>query len=309
MNFPITTMPDLSGGTHAFQHDVNSALATLLDGGVPASRITIRMAGFGNPAGQIVAQAPATGMAISEGTKITLFVAGASYFSALPVAMWDRGDESGPGTAELLEPIDDPLQKAASWLHEGARLLDVRPDSMEDCARWIGLFGLKAEGWPTELWYRLAILLPNLQALAGTEHGIRFGLEWLLELPVAAVSLSPQRLYIEGGLYSRLGTEATHLGMDAVAGPYTGNAAALDLTLGPVKLATFEMYRRPEKAELLEAVLDLLAAFDQVARQTVRLRWRVEDAQRAPTLGMPEMNSILGVNCHLGTEAARRAAA
>ncbi len=293
-------MPDFKGGTHAFRHTVGSALSSLSDAGFEPARISVKMAGLGYPTHWIVDQAPEPGATLSPGDRITLFVAGATFLDHLPLGMWDRGDESAPGTAELLEPIDDPIQKAKNWLREGATLLDIQPGRPEDCARWISLFGLAPERWPPPLWYPLAVLLPSLQALAGTLHGIRFALGLLLDLPLFEIKSLPHFARIAQPLWTRLGSAASKLGVDAIVGDRMAGIAGIALTIGPVTLDAFRSFQAGEKAGLLRSVLDLMMPFDR----HVTLSWRVQNPLAAPVLGEDVHNSVLGINSYLGSERA-----
>lgn len=295
-------MPDFKRGFHAFHHTLSSALSSLYSAGVDSARVSVKMAGFGYPTSWIVEQAPAPGAILSLGTRVTLFVAGASFFDHLPVGMWDRGDELAPGTAELLEPIDDPIQKATNWLREGARLLDIQPGRPDDCARWISLFGLAPERWPPTLWYPLAVLLPSLQALAGTLHGIRFALDLLLDLPLLKITPIPRFAFIEQSLCTRLGSAASNLGVDAVVGDRMEDIAGMALTIGPVALNSFHAFHTREKADVLRSTLDLVVPFDQ----QVVVSWRVQDPAFAPVLGEDVHNSVLGINSYLGASGGAR---
>src|SRR5207245_7688773 len=129
-------------------------------------------------------------------TVIKLKVAGLGYFHALPVGMWDKGGESELGTQEILGALDDPLQKAAHWIREGARLFDLQPSNFTACARWMSLFGVNADEWPPETWYQISLLLPQMQKLAGTEIGIRLAFRLLLNLPIEQIRFVPARRQI-----------------------------------------------------------------------------------------------------------------
>jgi len=292
-------MPDLASGTHAFHHTLDSALACLSALGIPPSRVNVRMGGFGYPTRWVISQTPAAGGPLNAGTIVTLSVAGSGFLYALPVRMWDWGGEVELGTGEMLEVLDDPLQKAASWLREGARLLDVQPHHFEDCARWISLFGLEPEEWPRAKWYALAVLLPNIQALAGTERGLSLGLRLLLDLPVAQMRRSPAFSFLEKGDLSLLGTKASRLGVNCVVGDRAEALSELTITLGPVELSCYYAFQRPDQRRLLEKALRLLMPL----HKHYALRWRGLDPERAPRLGREEDNTRLGINSHLGRTA------
>jgi hypothetical protein len=289
-------MPDLAQSFCGFHHNLDSALAMLCELKIPVHRVTIRMEGKGYPTRWIVEQSPAPGTAVDPGTSIELTVAGLGYFHSLPVGMWDKGGEAEAGTQEIVELLDDPLQKAAHWIREGARLFDIHPDNPAACARWITLFGVSPDAWPQETWYPLALLLPNLQSLAGTERGLRFALHLLLELPLKEIRRSPSFRYITEEDFSRVGRHHSRLSVDTIIGDRKEEIAKLTLVLGPVPLDTYYDFQQEQKSNLLKAVLGLVAT----CYQEHSIAWDVEDRARAPKLGQGRQNGILGINTHLG---------
>jgi len=291
-------MPDFAGATHAFHHTVDSALAALADMGVSSARITLRMDGLGYPTRWIVSQTPPAGVPLTPGVDISLIVAGTGIFHALPVAMWDKGGAAEPGTQEVVELFDDPFQKLAYWLREGARLFDVRPDNPLACSRWISLFGLDPEAWPPEIWYKLAILLPNVQALAGKEYGIRFALQLLLDLPLLEIRRSPHSRYLADSDLSLLGSRFGRLGVDLVVGDHIEDLAEVTLMLGHVPLTTYRAFKEESNRQLLKSTLDLLMPLDQA----YAVRWIVLDPAKQPRLADEVHNGVLGVNSYLGRE-------
>src|SRR5690348_7829408 len=104
-------MPDLSHPHRGFHHTIDSALEIFNDLRVSPSQITIRMAGQGLPTFWVVEQSPAPDTILTKDTPISLAVAGLGFFHSLPVGMWDKGGEEEPGTQEILELLDDPIQK------------------------------------------------------------------------------------------------------------------------------------------------------------------------------------------------------
>jgi hypothetical protein len=289
-------LPDFAGGTHGFHHTVDSALSTLAQLGVPPSRIRLTMGGFGYPSRWIIRQHPPPGEVVTSATMVTLVVAGSGLLHSLPVGMWDWGGEAELGTAELVDVFDDPLQKASHWLREGARLFDVQPEHRADCERWISLFGLVAEEWPAELWYPLAVLLPNLKSLAGTERGVRSALQLLFGLPLLEILRKPAYSMLPGEECSRLGYHASRIGVDAVVGDRTEDLGELIYVLGPVSLSRYCEYQQPERKRLMQRFLSLLTPFDRKCS----IRWSVLDASMQPRLGFEEQNARLGLNSHLG---------
>ena len=289
-------MPDFSSPSYAFHHTLDSALSTLSKLNLSPARVTVSMDGRGYPTRWIVAQSPAPGTSLEGGTLVSLRVAGTGIFHALPVGMWDRGGEAEPGTFEILAALDDPYQKAGHWMREGARLFDVQPDNSAACARWIALFGIQPEEWPQDLWYSLAVLLPNVHSLAGREHGIRFMLWLLLGLPVDHIRRSHAYSYLDEDSLTKLGGAYSRLGIDAAVGNRAEDLALLTLVLGPVSLPVYYSFQSGEKSALLRKVLDLaFSLYQQCA-----IDWLVLDPSRPPRLGVEAENSRLGINSHLG---------
>ncbi|MEW6365997.1 MAG: type VI secretion system baseplate subunit TssG [Acidobacteriota bacterium] len=292
-------MPDFSHSHPGFHHTVDSALEVLSSLSVLPSRVTLRMAGRGWPTCRVVHQSPPPGAELTPDQTITLHVAGVGFFQSLPVGMWDRGGEVEMGTQEILEIVDDPLQKAAHWLREGARLFDVRPDNPQACARWISLFGLSAEGWPAECWYNLALFLPNLQRLAGREIGIRFALQLVLGLPLSEIRGRRSFSYLQEADLSLLAQSSSRLGVDLIVGDCIEDVARLVLVIGPVPLATYYEYQEADRQRVLDSVLQLCVT----CHQKYRVSWLVQDPGRPPRLGFEEQNARLGINSHLGKNA------
>lgn len=294
-------MPDVAHGFRGFHHTLDSALAILCDLGVPAARVTLRMAGRGYPTRWVVEQDPAPGTELHPGVSIALSIAGTGVFQALPVGMWEQGGEAEPGTREIVELLDDPMQKAGLWLREGARLFDIQPGNPAACSRWIGLFGLNAEDWPEPMWYKLALIMPSLHGMAGKEQGLRFALNFLLDLPLKEIRRSQAFQYFEADAFSRAGVSYSRLGVDAILGARVEDLARLTLLVGPVELRTYYDFEKPEKRKLIEAVLDLVSPCYQ--RRT--LQWVVLDPSKPPRLGDEVQNGRLGINSYLGQAAAQ----
>ena len=301
---PDIVMPDFASPTNAFHHTLDSALSTLSKLNLSPARVTVSMDGRGYPTRWIVAQSPEPGASLEGGVLVSLRVAGTGICHALPVGMWDRGGEAEPGTFELLAPLDDPYQKAAHWMREGARLFDVQPDNSAACARWIALFGLNPEDWPQQFWYPLAVLLPNVHSLAGREHGIRFILWLLLALPVEQIRRSSAYSYLGEESLTKLGGAYSRLGIDAAVGNRAEDLAMLTLVLGPVTLPVYYSFQSGANLALLRKVLDLATSL----YQPYAIDWLVLDRSRPPKLGIETENSRLGINSHLGSPLAGMAA-
>jgi Type VI secretion, TssG len=289
-------MPCLESGFAGFHHTLDSALRVLTELGVSPQRISIRMAGHGYPSRWIVAQDPRPGAELGAGVMVKLSVSGLGYFHTLPFGMWDKGAESELGTQEVVEILDDPLQKAGHWIREGARLFDLQPDDFNSCSRWISLFGLNPEDWPPEKWYNLSLLLPSLQRLAATEQGIRLFFQLLLELPVKDIQYFAGVRTLAETDYSLVGTRFCRLGVDCIVGNEVEDFSGTWLTVGPISLEKYYAFQQPEKKRLVTRVLDLCSS----CQRQCCISWLVSDPDKAPQLGLEIANSRLGINSHLG---------
>lgn len=296
MTDPNPKMPCFESGFFGFHHTVASALQVLEKMGVSASRITLRMGGRGYPSRWIVAQEPTPGADLGPGVIIKLSVAGLGYFHALPVGMWDKGGESNAGTQEILEILDDPLQKAGHWVREGARLFDLQRENFEACSRWISLFGLNASNWPPESLYNLALLLPSMQEIAATESGIRLAFELLLQLPVQKIGYFPTYRFLGENHYTLLGDQFGRLGVDFILGDQLEDLSGIRLVVGPISLEDYYKFQQPENKRLISTVLELCMDL----KRKCWLSWLVEDPAKAPRLGFEAENARLGINSHLG---------
>ena len=293
-------VPDFTSGTHAFRHTVDSALASLARMHISPGRIHLRRTGRdAMPDGSIVAQYPAAGTALEADTEIRLAVAGLGFTHELPAGMRDSGGEAEPGTSEILEGVDDPLQKLAHWAHEGAELFRISAQDALACERWMALFGVWAADWPREMWFRLAALLAQLPRLSASEDGLRMALGVLFGIPIKTLHYRRSLAVAPRETTTLLGARATRLGIDTVAGDAVEDLAHLRVTLGPVQLKTYETFAAGDGRRLLLRALDfLLPAF-----LDYEIEWVVEDLRRCPHLGIPEDNGRLGINTHLGNVA------
>lgn len=291
-------MPDFSHSFQGFRHTVDSALEVLSSLGIPAERISLRLAGGGMPSRLVAEQSPAAGTALFEDTVITLSIAGLGFFHNLPVGMQDSGGEQEPGTREVFEAVDDPLAKACHWVYEGARLFDISPGNPEACARWIEVFGLDPNQWPDEQLYPLALLLPSLQAVAGTERGMRLALDLLLHLPLQGIRRYPAYRNVAHDELSLLGSSFNRLAVDCVVGNCVEDLCRSELVLGPVDLDVYYRFQEPEGKSLLQQVLFLSAP----SYAGYSIFWVVADPDKGPRLGIREENSVLGINSYLSPQ-------
>jgi hypothetical protein len=292
-------MPDFTSGTHAFRHTLDSALASLAARGISAVRIHLRRTGReAVPDDTVISQSPRAGEPLRPDTEIRLDVAGLGFTHAMPVGMWDSGGEAEPGTRELLDGIDNPIVKLQHWAHEGATLFRISESDRLACERWMALFGVNCGEWPHELWFRLSSLLAQIPALACSEEGMRLVLGVLFQIPVESIRYERSLAMLPQATTSKLGVRSCRLGVDTILGDATEDLAHLCITLGPVPLKTYEAFVEGDKGRLLRRAFDyLMPAF-----QDYEIAWTVGDARHCPRLGIPEHNSRLGVNTHLGAK-------
>ena len=292
---PAPVMPDFVSGTHAFRHNLHTALACLGRLHVPLSRIHIKPAGLQAFApGTVVKQMPEAG-ALLDG-NIYLEVSGTGFYHDLPVAMWDSGGEAEPGTLEILEPLDDPLQKLTHWIYEGASLLRLAPGNLAAAARWIAFFGLAPEEWPREYWYSLALLLLELPAIAGSEEAIRFALGRVFNLPVSSTTFRSSLAVLKDSARTQLGRRSSRLGMDFIVGDAFQDLAHIRIEIGPVSLSRHEEYVAGSRRKLLDRLLALVLP----VYMDYELHWIVLDPKQPPRLGIAEQNCRLQINSYLG---------
>jgi hypothetical protein len=291
-------MPDLSHSFYGFRHTVDSALEVLAVLDIPEARVNVRVVGGEMSSRWVEDQFPPPGAILLEDTLVTLSVAGLGFCHHLPVAMQDSGGEQEPGTKEVFELLDDPLRKAHHWVCEGSTLFNIAPDQPEACARWVAVFGLEPDLWPAQQLYSLALLLPSLQALAGTERGIRLSLELLLHLPVQKIRRHPDFRFMKPDQLSRLGSDFNRVSIDYVLGHCLEDLSCSELVLGPVSLDRYYQFHEPEGKELLRQVLRLVVPF----HMRYSTFWVVADPNKSPRLGIREENSVLGINSYLSPQ-------
>ncbi len=291
-------MPAFAGGTHAYVHNINSALESLAALGIAANRVMLRRRGrSGEEPGTVLSQKPAAGTPLSPDRFVELDIAGLGFTHALPVGMWDSGGEAAAGTREILEPFDDPLEKLKHWFHEGAPLFRISPEDPQACVRWLALFGVRAAAWPQPMWFRLASLISRMAQLSCSQGGCAFVLETLLGLPVKSFTYVANEAKLSKSTLSGLGSQASLLGVDLLMGDRVEDLAKLHLELGPVTLATYERFvESKEGAALLRQTLELVMP----CTQPYEIGWAVGDWTQPPQLGLAAQNARLGINTHMG---------
>lgn len=292
--YPV--MPDFAQSTAGFSHTVDSAVHVLDALGISESRLTLRMAGPGRAALQVVRQAPPPGTRLTPSVPVTLWISGFGFFDALPLPMRESGGEAEIGTRELSQLFDDPLQKAAQWLRAGAPLFKISPDKYAACRRWLGLFEMDLSSWPEEMLYPLALLAPMLATMAGREVGIRLAFLVLLRLPVYKFYYRDAHRLLAPEEHSLLGSRASRLGRDLLVGDRQLDTDSMTIQLGPVSLDIHASFQSERGRRLLQMTTDLCVS----AYQNFSIAWLLEDLREAPLLGIAAKNSHIGLNFHLG---------
>lgn len=288
-------MPDFSHSSYGFRHTLDSALQALYRLGVPSPRITLRMVGRGLPSRWVAEQSPSPGTPIAADIQITLGVSGLGFCHDLPTAMWDSGGDTEPGTKEIFELLDDPLQKAGHWIRDGAQFFTLSSENRAGCALWVSLFGLDPQDWRDADLYPLSLLLPSLHELAGTERGIRLALDLLLHLPLQEVRFHSNFQRIHEDEQTRLATHSSRLGIDCVLGRNVEDLDLAEMVLGPVDLRTYYKFHEKRMEDLLNRSLRLVLP----CYSSYSLFWIVDGADHAPRLLKENMGLHLGINSYL----------
>ena len=289
-------MPDFARGTAGFAHTVDSAVHVLEALGIAESRLTLRMAGPGRPGLEVVRQSPQPGVQLTPSMPVTLWISGFGFFEALPVPMRESGGEAEMGTRELCQVFDDPVQKAAQWLRAGAPLFKIGPGKYAACRRWLMLFGLESSGWPDEMLYPLALLAPTLARMGAREVGIQLAFLVLLGLPVYKFNHRSAHRFLAHNEHSLLGSWASRLGRDFVAGDRQIDIDSITLQLGPVSLDSYASFQSERGRRLIQMTADLCMS----AYQNHSIAWFIEGSNDAPRLGIATQNSCIGLNFYLG---------
>ena len=301
-------MPDLVRISRGLRHTVDSALATLARLGL-ADRVFLEAAGPGGPPGSIVGQEPAAGTPLDE-RGVTLRVAGPGGALHLPFAVRSRtrpghSGEAGAGLPpppleadRLLALFDDQVLRLASFVRRAGGYLRLDAARPEPARRWVeGVFQLPAGPWTPPQLQRLAGFLPRLHRRAGTAGGLVEALAVVLGLDACRVEVAERRPALPEEERTRLGTHATRLGVDALAGWDVPALAGLEVTYLVPDAAAYLEEMRPEAGERRRALYVLLlpARFHP---DGIRERWRVRH-RPAARLGVPAL-AVLGRACYVG---------
>lgn len=292
----LPAMPDLTTIRYGFYHTPDSALASLAKLGITPERITIDKAGRGWLPGRIIDQQPSPNTPLKANTRIELTVEGDGLFYYLPVGMREGSKEGEIGTQEFAALFDDAVEKATHFVRQGGRYFDISPENKMGCARWIRLFGLEPDEWPSERLFRLAVVLPRLHRLAGREEGLRLAARMLLDLEIVSLDLRPRFTRLAGEEQSRLGEQGSHLGIDLIMGEGLDDESEMVITFGPVGLDTYYLYQSEFGQHYIHQVLSLVLPF----HLNYDVCWLAGEQNLAPRLGNAADNAVLGVNSHLG---------
>lgn len=288
-------MPDLTWPECGFYHTVDSALASLSRAGIASGRITIKKAGRGWQKSRVVGQHPPEGSPLTPDAAVEIQVEGDGLFYHLPTGMRDGRKEGVLSAEELTSLFDDATEKSAYYVRQGGLYFDISPDNNAGCARWIRLFGINHEDWSNQSRYKLALILPHLQRLAGREDGLRLVLKVLLDLELREINWQPNQTLLADDELSLFGKQASRLGTDLIVGDRVEDEAMMEITIGPVSLLTFQEHQE-ESEQRVHQVLRLVLPYHLV----YTVRWLVGDTNLAPRLGIIQENSVLGINTHLG---------
>jgi hypothetical protein len=296
-------IPHFEWPTFGYRHTIDSAFVSLLALGIDPDRVTFRKAGRGWTAGRIVSHERGAGRAAGTPDDIVLNVAGDGLFDRLPTALRDRGTAAEPGLDTLLLAFDDPAEKASWYARQGGLYFDLRPGNPTGCARWIRLFGIQPEQWPTDSWYTLARFLPLLHRVSGQETGLRLGLKLLADLDIARFEWAWQRTALSTDGLTRMGEAATRLGVDFVVGQTLEDESVLKIVFGPMRVADYRRYQTKEMQRRIGLIFDLVFPCHLIRH----VDWLVGNPDFKPRLATDEDNAVLGINMHLGRKVGKSA--
>ncbi|MBC7895252.1 MAG: type VI secretion system baseplate subunit TssG [Cytophagaceae bacterium] len=296
-------MPDLVSPWRGGCHVVDSAVPTLLKLGVDLGRIVLASAGPGSPPGTILSQRPAAGTPLTAETRVHLSVSGVGLMERIPFPMRDTSDGDFR-VDRLVGLLDDPFLKLAHHIRSAGGLLDLHPDDRPGAARWIkDLFGIDHTQWAEERWYDVARLLPALPRIAGRADGPALALRAVFRLPAAPVRLVTGLAPVPTHMRTRLGEQNGRLGIDALVGDGVPAHTAVEVTIGPVDLATWLLHTRAGLTRERRALYQLVLPAH--VRNDVQERWIVGDRTRGARLDPWQREVALGVNSYLGKPESR----
>ena len=162
--------------------------------------------------------------------------------------------------------------------------------------------------WPEDRWFALALLLPQVYRLAGTEGGVRLALKTIMNLDVIRFSAKPDFVFQRSRKATALPQEPDvvqwgfdTLGLTTTLGPKIEVTRTLVVEVGPLELSTWEALQDPTEITLLRNTLDLIMPIER----GYRVRAVVGDPADCPTFGddrddAPSMNCSLGIDTHIG---------
>lgn len=296
-------MPALTGVWRGARHTIASAIPALLKLGVDIDRIVLASAGPGTERGTIVSQSPEAGAELTSETRVRLGVAGAGMMERLPFPMRDAADGEFR-VDRLIGLFDDPFLKLEHYIRSAGGLLDLHPDDRAASARWISeLFGVDHRQWSPERWYDVARLLPALPRIAGRADGPALALRAVFRLPAGPARVISGMAVVREAQRTRLGVQNGRLGIDALIGDGIPSHVAVEVSIGPVELATWATHRSPALVRERRALYQLVLPAH--LRREVTERWVVGDRSHATRLDAGQRDFALGVNSYLGSAGAR----
>ena len=277
-------MPDFVRPRRGARHTVDTALRALRRLGVDAARIRIESAGPGWTSGSVLRQSPPAGTLLGTGDAVVLAVAGPGALETLPYAMRDTASDDGFGIDALMGLFDDPVHKLRHHLRAGGEFFALRDGDLVVARRWIEqVFQLDPTRWSSVRWPALVRLLAALHRTAGRERGLALALRLVHGLPLAEVRAARETVPVPAGEQLALGRAASRLGVDTLLGGRVLDVAALEITIGPVRLSGYLAHTAEALTAERRALYELVLPAHLVSH--VRERWIVGDPAAPSRLG------------------------
>ena len=280
---PAPRVPDFVRPRRGARHTVDTALRTLRRLGVDAARVRVESDGPGFAPGTVLRQHPPAGTSLGPGQRVVLGVAGPGALEALPYAMRDGGEDDF-GIDALMGLFDDPVHKLRHHLRAGGEFFALREGDLVVARRWIEqVFQVDPTRWAPARWPGLVRLLAAVHRTAGREDGLALALRLVHGLPLAGVRAVRDTVPVPRGEQLALGRTASRLGVDTLLGGRVIEIAALEATIGPVRLNAYLAHAGGALAAERRALYDLVLPAHLAAR--VRERWVVGDPAAPSRLG------------------------
>jgi len=228
---------------------------------------------------------------------VRLVVAGSAGINSLPYPLRDSHDEEFR-VDRLFGLFDNPITKLALHVREAGEFFSLRPEDRARSRRWIEeVFGFAGSPWPEPDLYAVALMLPTLHHLAGREVGIEVAFRLVFGLPVRSIRLLGTAVEIRSGRRTRLGSEYSRLGMDAVAGIGPKKVTGVEVEFGPLTVAEYRKALNPTHRELRQELYRLVLPLHLL--EAVVERWRVGDPSDSIPIGTDEGEILLSCNSYL----------